>query len=151
VNAFAAIDIHAELDRYIAARRRVPFAWGSNDCCLFAADWVAIVLGRDVVPDLRGQYDSDIGAARLARARFGPQKQPDLFAVERWPEECGLDPVSPMFAQRGYLVSFDSRMVGNVLGVGLGVCTGRSAATPAAHGLTFIQLQFWRKAWRVVR
>lgn len=35
------------------ARRSVPFAWGSNDCRLFAADAVQAMTGVDHAAELR--------------------------------------------------------------------------------------------------
>lgn len=42
------------LDGLINERLRRPFAWGSNDCALFAADAVEAVTGVDPAAGLRG-------------------------------------------------------------------------------------------------
>lgn len=42
------------LDALVHERARVPFAWGSNDCALFAADAVRAITGHDPAAGLRG-------------------------------------------------------------------------------------------------
>jgi hypothetical protein len=80
--------------RYAAfARERaaMPFAWGANDCCLFAADAVLALTGTDPAEQLRGTYSAALGAARvleehggvaaLATAALGPTLPPALAGV----------------------------------------------------------------------
>ena len=43
---------------FIESRRERPFVWGQHDCCLFAADWVALATGQDPAETHRGKYDS---------------------------------------------------------------------------------------------
>lgn len=50
---------------FIEARRERAFEWGSHDCCLFAADWVATVTGRDPADPFRQSYSTALGAHRL--------------------------------------------------------------------------------------
>lgn len=50
------------LSRAIEARRRLPHAWGSNDCALFAADLVAAQTGQDFGAPFRGRYSDREGA-----------------------------------------------------------------------------------------
>jgi hypothetical protein len=52
------------LSVYIEEKRSEPFAWGSNDCCLFAADWVQIATGHDIAAQWRGSYTTALGARR---------------------------------------------------------------------------------------
>lgn len=45
--------------------RMTPFAWGVSDCLCFAAD-CAMALGHsDPIANLRGRYDSELGAKRV--------------------------------------------------------------------------------------
>jgi len=53
------------LDALACAIRAVPFAWGAHDCCTVASAVVEACTGADVMGDLRGQYDTALGAARL--------------------------------------------------------------------------------------
>jgi hypothetical protein len=50
------------LSRAIEARRRLPHAWGSNDCALFAADLVAAQTGQDFGAPFRRRYSDREGA-----------------------------------------------------------------------------------------
>lgn len=55
---------------HLRAGARTPFAWGTCDCALWAADWVVARTGRDPAEGLRGSYSSERGAAAQI-ARFG--------------------------------------------------------------------------------
>ncbi len=59
-----------------AARR--GFAWGENDCALFAADCVKAQTGHDFGAPFRGKYGSPLGALRAVRRIGGA---PDLAAL----------------------------------------------------------------------
>jgi len=117
-------DKAALLARFIEERRRMPFAWGSNDCCLFAADWVLAATGRDIAADYRGRYSSALPALRFVEAGGG---------VEAMLERAGGKVVHPSLARRGDVIARD---VGN--GTGLGVCIGALAAFVAEDGLRFV-------------
>lgn len=102
----------------------MPFAWGSNDCCLFAADWVLAATGRDIAADYRGRYQSALPALRFVK---------DGGGVEAMIERAGGQPIDSKLARRGDVIARD---VGN--GVGLGVCVGSLAAFVAEDGLRFV-------------
>lgn len=46
-------------------QRSTLFAWGGADCLSFAADCAKLITGNDPAVDLRGKYDSEIGAKRI--------------------------------------------------------------------------------------
>jgi hypothetical protein len=119
-------DIAAELARFIEERRNQPFAWGSNDCCLFAADWVARATGRDPAAHYRGTYSSGIGAQRIIDKAGG------ILELAR---ELGLNSTQIGLARRGDVIARD---VGN--GIGLGICIGDAAAFVGRDGLDFFDL-----------
>ncbi len=91
-------DWPVRLQRLICARLTQPFAWGSNDCFLFAADVLHAITGHDAAADLRGRYASEREARRLLRelggmralaeARFGARTAPALCL----PGDVGLAP-----------------------------------------------------------
>lgn len=56
---------------FLATRALLPFAWGLNDCALFAADWVSECTGVDLAADLRGAYGSEREAARVLHLHGG--------------------------------------------------------------------------------
>lgn len=68
---------------YLRAAAHTPFAWGVHDCCLMAADAVAVQTGTDPAADLRGTYHDRAsadavlalhgGLTALCDARFGPR------------------------------------------------------------------------------
>ena len=117
-------DKAALLARFIEERRRIPFAWGSNDCCLFAADWVLAATGRDLAAEYRGQYATALGALRFVESAGG---------VEGLVQRAGGRRVDAKLARRGDVIARD---VGN--GTGLGVCIGSVAAFVAEDGLRFV-------------
>ena len=57
-------------DALITDRLRAPFAWGSNDCVLFAADNVLALTGEDLALGLR-THTNALGAARALRRLGG--------------------------------------------------------------------------------
>lgn len=108
---------------FIEERRHAPFAWGSNDCCLFAADWIRRATGNDIAQKFRGEYDSALGAQRFVVEGGG---------VEELIANAGAKRLPISFAQRGDLVSMD-----NGDGVALGVCVGHLSAFVGKNGLQF--------------
>jgi hypothetical protein len=129
-----AADIPAELARFIEERRSQPFAWGANDCCLFAADWVARATGRDPAAHYRGTYSTGIGAQRIIDKAGG------ILELAR---ELGLETTQIGLARRGDVIARD---VGN--GIGLGVCVGNAAAFVGRDGLEFLDLN-GAACWRL--
>lgn len=111
------------LTRFIEERRAMPFAWGSNDCCLFAADWILQATGCDIAERFRGHYNSALGAHRFVAEGGG---------VENLIANAGAKRLPASFAQRGDLVSMD-----NGDGVALGVCVGHLSAFVGKNGLQF--------------
>lgn len=121
---------------FVEERRHRPFAWGSNDCGLFAADNILALCGVDVAASLRG-YDGAVGAAR-SLARHGLRQVDDVPSALCLPERLPID------GRRGDLVSFRSH-----LGVTLGVVMGERFAAPGERGLLFFGLRHALRAWRV--
>lgn len=118
------------------AAMRQPYAWGSHDCALFAADCVRAVIGIDLAEEFRGQYDSEDGARRLL-ASLGCEGVADLAA--RY-----LSEIEPAEARRGDIVVMPGKF-----GDFLAVVDGRTAVGPAARGLTHSPMSIALRAWRV--
>jgi len=107
------------LAAFIDARRHMPFAWGSNDCALFAADAVREMTGVDFAADHRS-HDSADSAARALAAVGGLHELAAACLPER--EAVGL-------AQRGdvVMVPIDGRdTLGIVVGNGCWCAPGES-------------------------
>ena len=104
-------DWEQRLADFIAARQSMPFAWGSNDCALFATAAAAAITGVDRAEVFRGRYDSREGAM-LALREVG---QGTLLKTMDH-----LYPRKPLgFAQRGDLVAR-----GKGKDMAIGVCMG---------------------------
>lgn len=103
----------------IDERRRTPFAWGAQDCALFAADAVQAITGDDPAKHFRG-YDDEREALRIVKDAGGMRGLVDL-------------PEKPKgFAQRGdvVLAEIDGRET-------FGVCIGSQYVAPGVDGLVF--------------
>lgn len=126
---------HEALDAFVAQRTAMPFAWGKNDCCTLAADWVQIARGTDPMADLRG-LNSAIAAARALDAAGGI-----LQAVQK---RMG-PPLPGTFAQVG-----DVALVGHQNdATSMGVCVGAYIAAPGVQGLLMVPISRAEAAWRV--
>lgn len=110
-----------QLAAFIEARRTLPFAWGSNDCALFAADAINALTGVDHAATLRG-YKTERGAASRIKKAGGMR----AFAAALTEKHPGL-------AQRGdvVLVINEGR---ETFGV---VCDGGNWCAPGVSGLVF--------------
>ena len=129
------------LAAFIDERREVPFAWGKADCCLFAADWVRLATDLDPADDLRGKYDSGLGARRIIKRSGGL-----VAMVARALLPLGFREVALSLAGRGDIIVRDSGD-GDCAGVVLGV----QSAFVGRDGLSFIntQLQADARIWRI--
>ena len=64
-------DWSARLAGILEHAERTPFVWGKDDCCLFAADCVFAMTGRDPATFFRNTYTSPNGAWRRIKAYCG--------------------------------------------------------------------------------
>lgn len=127
------------LDSYIALRAAQPFAWGGQDCCLFASDWVAACTGIDLAAAERGEYATPLGAARVLKLQAG------VLAIARTHCEAhGFQEIEPEFARRGDMVCFKGGR-----GDTLGVCLGDKIAAPGRYGLEYVPMKAAFAAWRI--
>lgn len=123
------------LAQFIEARRAQPFAWGSNDCCIFAADWVEICTGVDYAKTWRSRYTSAIEAVRFLDQAGG---------LEALVDALGLNRVSPQLAGRGDIIAQEAGR-----GVTLGICLGVTTAFAAKTGLVFGPITNVETAWKI--
>lgn len=128
-------DWHARLIDLIEARKTQPFAWGINDCCLWPADAVLAMTGRDPASAYRGAY-ANARAAQTALARVGGLVGAGAL--------CG-EPIPPLCAQVGDvgLVSSNGKRDAGA------VCIGTHWLAVVKDGLGPIELSAARLAWRV--
>ena len=112
------------LGAYLTAQLAQPFAWGQNDCCLFAAGAVQAITGIDLASHLRGQYSTAAEAARILADEGG------LVALAS--ANFGAPRSNPGQAQRGDVVcvEVDGRQM-------LGVVAGAQWCAPGPNGLVY--------------
>lgn len=92
---------------FLDSRRETHFAWGTHDCCIFAADAIQAISGVDLAERYRG-YDSKEEARVILHAHGGVAGVTVL--AEHLPE------VAPKRAKRGDLVLIRGHF-GDTLGV----------------------------------
>jgi hypothetical protein len=125
----------AEIERH----RRLPFAWGENDCVLFAADCVTAVTGEDPAAEIRGRYRTAIGARRLLK-KLGDDLPVGITAR--------FDSIHPSRARIGDLALTPSADASFTEGA-LGIVTGAVVTVVAPNGLGAVPLSSAIAAWRV--
>lgn len=131
------------LGDFAASRRDTPFAWGENDCCLFACDAVLAMTGVDMAADFRGKYDDALGARRMLDAQ-GCETVGELataIAAKHYLRE-----VPVLYAQRGDVVLLLNE--GRNL---LGIVThdGTEVWAPGEDELQVWPLARCERAWRI--
>ena len=134
----------AALREAVEVAREKPFAWGANDCALFAADCALVITGTDLAASFRGKYATAAGARR-ALMRLGKGA-----LVETVTAALG-GPIAPALARRGDVVLFRSIPPDAPPGgiEALAVCLGEVAASPGPRGMTYVPMSEWLNAWRV--
>jgi hypothetical protein len=106
-----------------------PFAWGLNDCCLFALRCAEAVTGLSGLVTLK-LYKSSRGALREVR-RLGGLQQAASDAL-------GVPLSNALRAQRGDIVLVEQ--VGPFDNLALGVCLGADALLTGPQGLVSIPM-----------
>ena len=104
-------DWRLRLDALVYSRLHEPFAWGSNDCALFAADCVQAITGVDLAVELRGRtlqqaaavQRANGGLAALACRLLGPM----VGVYQSRPGDVALVPIGKRVAL-GVVIDFSS-------------------------------------------
>lgn len=128
------------LQHYLRQVGALPFNWGGNNCCSFAAGWVRAATGFDPMEGLPATPDAP-SALRLVRQLGGT-----LEAA--WTERLGRPPVAAAYAQLGDLVLRDVEG-GHGTGQAVGVCNGARVAFAGDDGIGLVPLAQCRLAWRL--
>lgn len=117
-----------KLHQYIAAKKRLPFDYGTNDCVLFSVGWQEIRAGKKYLPETL--WTSEAEAVALTKARGG------LIAVF----DATFTRIDPAYARDGDLT----------------VCEGVASLFSGVHivsvsrqGLIYKSRQDARNAWTV--
>lgn len=133
-------DWQERLATEIKAARKKSFAYGTFDCCLFAADCAKAITGIDYASELRG-YETKEEAYEIV-ARYG-SLEAMITAL------LGRDPIHPAMATVGDVVIAKVMLADGEDGEAIGVCTGVNFRAPAARGLASFPMSAARLAWRV--
>jgi len=119
----------------LKSRVSVPFAWGTNDCCTFAADVVIALTGADAMQDLRGTYSSEAEAEALIQALGGLPE-----ALTRYLGEA----VPAAYANTG-----DVALVLNEGQTVVAVCNGGPVLAPGPRGVAALSDPSILFVWKV--
>lgn len=122
-------DWQARLGALVTAAQNRPFEWGQNDCCLWGADVVCAITGRDVAAPYRGTYTTFEGAMNLLDKLGG------LYGVATHVYGLGV-PYTAVYARHGDIVitrGFDDVPV-------LALANGCTAVAPGPAGLVALPL-----------
>jgi hypothetical protein len=130
------------LEAFVQQRAHQPFAWGAQDCALFAADAVQALTGVDVAPPALRQHRSARAALRSLQAHGG------LHGIAQ--AALGT-PIAPALATVGDVLLVNSNNLafmhpGRPM---LALCNGSTALAPGPQGLVSVSLQRATHAWRV--
>jgi hypothetical protein len=135
------------LHQFLVNARSLPFAWGSHDCALFAANGIEAMTGVDIASEFRGLYTDE------ASAKAAIEKVAGVFngTVEDAAVYCAakhglVELVHPLMAQRGDLVVLEDS--GRVI-AGLVHLSGREIVCAGEKGLKKISITNVKRAWRV--
>lgn len=136
-----------ELHDFIGERMNAPFAWGTNDCALFAADAIQSFTGTDIAADFRGKYaDRETAFALIQSVTGGDSVE---AAAEHCAQRHGLvEYPKPLFAQRGDLVvakvaSEDETSVAGIIGL------HGQVLSVGEKGLIRLPVSSVTRAWKV--
>lgn len=124
------------LDQFLIHHRDMPFAWGTQDCCLFACSAIKTITGVDPAEDWRGKYDSRRTAQKLAAENKCTTVEDIARAMAA---KYQIKEQNVRLAGRGDIICMptDPR-VG--LGSSLGVVTGGAVAIPGIEKLVFVPM-----------
>jgi hypothetical protein len=121
---------------FTRASMSTPYAWGTNDCIIFAAGCVEAITGTDLAKEHRGTYTDENGAARIiARAGAGSLGE---FVGLYLPEK----PLS--LVQRGDIVIAEGPD-----GDFAAVCQGATCVGPSRRGLVHVKILQAKQAFKV--
>ena len=120
----------ARLTELTSSRLGLSFAWGENDCCLWAADAVYAMTGVDFAKPMRGEYRTAKQAAKLLKPYGGIKGYLDTL----------FQRVTIHKAQRGDVVMAQGA---------LGIVDGSHALFLMKQGLTRLPMTQWTSAWTI--
>lgn len=136
-----------ELHEFLLQRAQAPFAWGVNDCALFAADAIRNMTGEDIAADFRGKYTDEAGAWKTAASVTGIANATVADCAAWCAAKAGLAEWQPArMAQRGDLaiVRNGAREISGIVHL-----NGRHVVSVAETGLVRLPITAIVRAWHV--
>jgi hypothetical protein len=130
---------------FLTERAHAPFAWGENDCALFAADAIQSFTGVDIAEDFRGKYTDEASALETIKEITGGETVADAAAWCAAKHELP-ELANPLFAQRGDLVILDAPSGHQIAGI---VGLNGHAISVYDKGLFRLPITSVVRAWRV--
>ena len=116
------------------ARASVPFSWGSNDCCTFAAAAVEAIRGENPMAHAAA-YDSEFGALRLIASAGSLRALISSFlGVEISAKAAAVGDVVLVMNEGAELVA---------------ICNGVNAMAPGPGGMVALPMTAAVAAWRI--
>ncbi len=122
----------------IAHAYRLPFVWGSNDCCLFACNCILAITGVDVAAPFRG-YRTRQEAMVVLEKLGGVGGVAETVARNH-----DIRMIPALLARRG-----DVCLLNAGRGDTLGVCIGDWIVAPGPKTLTAFPLLQGIRAWEI--
>ena len=130
---------------FLLSRATAPFQWGTNDCCLFAADAILATTGTDIADDFRGLYNDETSAFALIQSVTGGTTVAD--AAAHCAAKHGLvENTHPLMAKRGDLVVIAN---GETFICGVIHLNGRHVVSVTEHGLVRLPITNVVRSWSV--
>ena len=137
-------DWQHKLHDFLVARAKEPFAWGSNDCALFAADAIQAITGEDLAAEFRGYKDEEGATAAVKSVANGTTVEDAVVYIAK--KHNLQERKSILFAQRGDLVIYQGT---EGLAAGVVHLSGTHALFVSPTGLHKIRLRYCKRAWKV--
>jgi len=135
------IDKYKKLNEHVLNNAYKRFQWGAWDCCLFVADYLEAITGKDYAYIFRGRYGTQKGAYKAL-------KEQGFANIEEFCDEY-FEIKSLKFAQRGDVVLFLNPSVEKSEQC-LGLCNGElSHFLTETEGIRWIKTKHCLRAWSV--
>jgi hypothetical protein len=140
-----------EFHQFLKDRAETPFAWGTNDCCLFPADAIQSFTGVDLATEFRHKYTNEASAfAAIAEIAGGATVEDaavwcaEKAGLSEWVDASGTP--LPLMARRGDLVVIEDsgRIIAGVVHL-----NGRHVVSVGEAGLKRLPLTAVTRAWKV--
>jgi hypothetical protein len=130
---------------FLKQAKSAPFKWGSNDCCLFAANAVLAITGADLADDFRGKYTDEASAFALIKTVTGGTTVADAAAYCAKKHNL-TEYTHPLMAKRADLVVISN--AGNLI-AGVVHLNGREVVSVNDQGIVRLPITSITRSWSI--